>query len=162
MCFPTHHQHGFVGPGYQGTLGFGFATALGVQAADPARAVISVNGDGGFSWTLPELSTARRYGLGLVAIVFEDGHFGNVRRIQKTSYGARYFANDLTNPDYRRLAGAFDVGFATAHDPDELAALLPSLLAAREPVLVHVPVGEMPSPWHLIHEGLPRPVVAEG
>ena len=59
------------------------------------------------------------------------------------------------------LAAAFGVASATAHDPEELAGLLPSLLAAREPVLVHVPVGEMPSPWHLIHEGLPRPVIEE-
>ena len=161
VCFPTYHQRGYLGAGYQGTLGFGFATALGVQAADPARAVVSLNGDGGFSWTLPELSTARRHGLPLVAVVFEDGHFGNVRRIQKNSYGGRYFASDLTNPDYGRLADAFGVASATAHDPEELGALLPGLLAAREPVLVHVPVGEMPSPWHLIHEGLPRPVVAE-
>lgn len=159
-CFPTYHERGYVGPGYQGTLGFGFATALGVQAADPDRAVVSINGDGGFSWTLQELSTAKRYDLGLVAIVFEDGHFGNVRRIQKNSYGGRYFASDLTNPDYRRLADAFGVASATARDPDELAALLPGLLAARRPVLVHVPVGEMPSPWHLIHEGLPRPAAA--
>lgn len=110
---------------------------------------------------MQELSTAKRYDLPLVAIVFEDGHFGNVRRIQKTNYGGRYFASDLTNPDYRQLAAAFGVASATAHDPEELAGLLPSLLAAREPVLVHVPVGEMPSPWHLIHEGLPRPVIEE-
>jgi acetolactate synthase-1/2/3 large subunit len=30
-------------------------------------------------------------------------------------------------------------------------------VAASEPVLVEVPVGEFPSPWHLIHEGIPRP-----
>jgi acetolactate synthase I/II/III large subunit len=160
VCFPTYHQRGYVGPGYQGTLGFGFATALGVQAADPERAVVSVTGDGGFSWTLPELSTARRFGLGLITVLFEDGHFGNVRRIQKTNYGGRYFASDLTNPHYPRLADAFGVRSATATTPDELAGLLPGLLAAREPALVHVPVGEMPSPWHLIHEGLPRPTAA--
>ena len=133
-----------------------------LQAADHDRRVVSVNGDGGFSWTLQELSTARRYDLPLVALVFEDGYFGNVRRIQRNDYGGRYFASDLTNPDYARLAEAFGVASASASSPDELAALLPGLLAARRPVLVHVPVGEMPSPWHLIHEGLPRPMVAEG
>src|SRR5689334_1912932 len=81
VCFPVYHPRGYIGPGYQGTLGYGFATALGAKAADPSRAVISVTGDGGFSWTMQELSTLRRYGLGLVTIVFNDGHFGNVRRI---------------------------------------------------------------------------------
>jgi acetolactate synthase-1/2/3 large subunit len=160
-CFPVYHPHGYIGPGYQGTLGYGFATALGAKAADPARAVISVTGDGGFSWTMPELSTARRYGLGLVTVLFNDGHFGNVRRIQKNRYGARYFASDLTNPDYRLLAGAFGVAFARAEDPRTLAGVLRDAVTANEPVLVEVPVGEFPSPWHLIHEGIPRPAPAD-
>jgi acetolactate synthase I/II/III large subunit len=160
-CFPVYHPHGYIGPGYQGTLGYGFATALGAKAADPARAVISVTGDGGFSWTMPELSTARRHGLGLVTVLFNDGHFGNVRRIQKNRYGGRYFASDLTNPDYRLLAGAFGVAFARAEDTGTLAGVLRDAVTANEPVLVEVPVGEFPSPWHLIHEGIPRPTPAD-
>ena len=156
-CYPAYQPRTYIGPGYQGTLGYGFATALGVKAADPARAVVSVNGDGGFSWTLQELSTAKRYGLGLVTIVFHDGFYGNVRRIQKNRYGARYFASDLTNPDYGMLAEAFGIRSATAYTPQELAGVLADAVPANEPILIDVPVGEFPSPWHLIHEGVPRP-----
>jgi len=106
---------------------------------------------------MPELSTLRRYRLGLVTVVFNDGYFGNVRRIQKNRYGARYFASDLTNPDYQQLASAFGIGFARARDPGSLAGVLREAVPAGEPVLVEVPVGEFPSPWHLIHEGIPRP-----
>ncbi len=157
LCLPVHSPRGYIGPGYQGTLGFGFATALGAQTADPGRAVVSVNGDGGFSWTLQELSTARRYGLGVVAVVFRDGYYGNVRRIQRDSYGGRVFSSDLTNPDYPALAAAFGIASATVHTPAALADAVTAALAAREPVLIEVPVGEFPSPWHLIHEGLPTP-----
>jgi acetolactate synthase-1/2/3 large subunit len=156
-CYPAYQPRTYIGPGYQGTLGYGFATALGVKAADPSRAVVSVNGDGGFSWTLQELSTAKRYGLGLVTIVFHDGFYGNVRRIQKNRYGARYFASDLTNPDYGKLADAFGIRSAQAFTPQELAGVLADAVPANEPILINVPVGEFPSPWHLIHEGVPRP-----
>lgn len=156
-CYPAYQPRTYIGPGYQGTLGYGFATALGVKAADPARAVVSVNGDGGFSWTLQELSTAKRYGLGLVTIVFHDGFYGNVRRIQKNRYGARYFASDLTNPDYGTLAEAFGIRSARATTPQELSGVLADAVPANEPILINVPVGEFPSPWHLIHEGVPRP-----
>lgn len=156
-CYPAWQPRTYIGPGYQGTLGYGFATALGVKAADPERPVISVNGDGGFSWTLQELSTAKRYGIGLITIVFHDGFYGNVRRIQKNRYGARYFASDLTNPDYELLAKSFGVGFARAYTPEELAAVLATAVPANEPILIEVPVGEFPSPWHLIHEGIPSP-----
>jgi len=157
MCFPTYHPHGYIGPGYQGTLGYGFATALGVKAADPQRAVISVTGDGGFAWTMQELSTAKRYDLGLITVVFNDGFYGNVRRIQKNRYGARYFASDLTTPDYGRLAAAFGISYAQAWDPAGLGGVLKEAVQANEPTLVEVPVGEFPSPWHLIHEGIPQP-----
>jgi acetolactate synthase-1/2/3 large subunit len=157
-CYPAYQPRTYIGPGYQGTLGYGFATALGVKAADPARSVVSVNGDGGFSWTLQELSTAKRYGLGLVTIVFHDGFYGNVRRIQKNRYGARYFASDLTNPDYGKLADAYGIRSARAYTPQELAGVLADAVPANEPILIDVPVGEFPSPWHLIHEGVPRPV----
>ncbi len=156
-CFPTYHPHGYIGPGYQGTLGFGFATALGVKAADPSRAVLAVTGDGGFSWTMQELSTAKRYSIGLVTVLFNDGYYGNVRRIQKNRYGGRYFASDLTNPDYRVLAEAFGISYARAHDPATLSGVLREALPADEPTLIEVPVGEFPSPWHLIHERIPRP-----
>ncbi|MFJ2502669.1 thiamine pyrophosphate-dependent enzyme [Microbacterium sp. NPDC087592] len=157
-CYPAYQPRTYIGPGYQGTLGYGFATALGVKAADPTRSVVSVNGDGGFSWTLQELSTAKRYGLGLVTIVFHDGFYGNVRRIQKNRYGARYFASDLTNPDYAKLADAYGIRSARAYTPQELAGVLADAVPANEPILIDVPVGEFPSPWHLIHEGVPRPV----
>lgn len=157
-CYPAYQPRTYIGPGYQGTLGYGFATALGVQAANADRAVISVTGDGGFSWTLQELSTAKRYGLPLVTIVFNDGFYGNVRRIQKNRYGARYFASDLTNPDYQDLARAFGISSSRVHTPEELAPVLASALGSREPMLIEVPVGEFPSPWHLIHEGIPSPV----
>ncbi|GGH33325.1 thiamine pyrophosphate-dependent enzyme [Microbacterium album] len=156
-CYPAYQPRTYIGPGYQGTLGYGFATALGVKAADPQRAVVSVNGDGGFSWTLQELSTMKRYGLGLVTVVFHDGFYGNVRRIQKNRYGGRYFSSDLTNPDYPTLARAFGIATATAHDPASLQGVLVDAVAANEPILIDVPVGEFPSPWHLIHEGVPRP-----
>ena len=77
-----------------------------------------------------------------MTIVFNDGYFGNVRRIQKNRYGGRYFASDLTNPDYQQLAGAFGIGFACARDPGSLAGVLRDAVAASEPVLVEVPVGE--------------------
>lgn len=150
--FPTYHSRGFIGASYQGTLGFGFATALGAKSADPGRAVVSVSGDGGFSWTLQELSTAKRFNIGLAAIVFNDGHFGNVRRMQRDLYGGRFFATDLTNPDYQKLAEAFGVSSTRVRTPDQVQGTLAEAFTANEPILIEVPVGDFPSPWPLIHE----------
>ena len=99
----------------------------------------------------------KRFNLPLVEVVFNDGYYGNVRRIQKTNYGARYFSTELTDPDYQKLAEAFGVEHARVFDPEALESTLEDALAARKPMLVEVPVAEFPSPWNLVHEGIPTP-----
>ena len=83
FALPVYHPRTFVSCGYQGTLGWGFATALGVKVANPDKAVISVNGDGGFVFTVQELATAVQHKINTVTLVFNDGAYGNVQRMQK-------------------------------------------------------------------------------
>ncbi len=113
-------------PGYQGALGYGFATALGAKVANPDRVVVSINGDGGFSWNLQELSTMRKYNIGAVAVVFNDSAFGNIRRTQVEDFDSRYIGTDLVNPDYQLLAAAFGIASARVDSPDGLRAPWPT------------------------------------
>jgi acetolactate synthase I/II/III large subunit len=136
--------------GYQDNLGYGYGTALGVAAACPGRPVLSIAGDGGFGYQAFELATAKRHGLQVVVVVFDDGHFGNVKRIQQQAWGGREIANDLANPDFVAYAESFGVAAYRATTPAELQARLAEAFALRAPALVHVPVGEMPSIWDLI------------
>jgi len=57
---------------YAATLGFAFPTALGAKMAAPERTVVSLSGDGGFMYALPELATAVQYGINVIALVFVD------------------------------------------------------------------------------------------
>ncbi len=158
VAYPTYRPDSFLGPGYQGTLGFGFPTALGAAMANPGRAVASINGDGGFGWNLQELATAARYRIPVVAVVFNDGAFGNVRRMQRMQF-QREYASGLHNPDFLKLADAFGVAATRVTTPRALGAEIRSALASGAPALIEVPVGEMPGPWHLIHpfSKAPRP-----
>ena len=100
MAFPVYQPRTYIHSGYQGTLGFGFATALGAKIGRPDRPVVSVSGDGGFMFNVQELSTAVRHGIDIVAIVFADGAYGNVRRMQKEDYGNKLIGVDLQNPHF--------------------------------------------------------------
>lgn len=151
LAFPVYKPRTFLSPGFQDNLGWGYATALGAQASKPDVPVLSINGDGGFMYTANEMATAMRHRIPLVAIVFADGHFGNVRRIQQEQFGNREIANDLANPDFVKFAESFGATGRRAHNPAELAIALRAALAAREPALIEVPVGPMPSPWEFIH-----------
>jgi acetolactate synthase I/II/III large subunit len=151
LAFPVYKPRTFLSPGFQDNLGWGYATALGAQHARPDVPVLSINGDGGFMYTGNELATAMRHRIPLVAVVFADGAFGNVRRIQEEHYGNRLIACDLANPDFVKYAESFGAAGRRARTPDELAAALKAAFAAREPTLIEVPVGPLPSPWEFIH-----------
>ncbi len=150
LAFPVHHPRSFLSPGYQDTLGWGYGTALGAQAAAPGRKVVLATGDGGFMYQATELATAVRHRLPVVVVVFDDGAFGNVRRIQQQQYGNRLIACDLTNPDFVKYAESFGMAAFRATTPDALEAALRQAFALDAPALVHVPVGELPSAWDMI------------
>ena len=136
--------------GYQDNLGYGYGTALGAAAACPGRAVLSIAGDGGFAYQAMELATAKLHKLAVVVVVFSDGAFGNVKRIQAEAYGGRHIASDLHNPDWMEFAESFGVAAFEARNAGELEMLLREAFALGEPAVVHVPVEEMPSIWDLI------------
>jgi acetolactate synthase-1/2/3 large subunit len=155
IAYPVHRPRTFLTPGIQGTLGYGFPTALGVAAGAAGKRTISITGDGGFGWSLQELATAAKYNLDISIVVFVDGRFGNVQRIQRRVF-KREFATDLYNPDFQLLAKAFGVKFHSADSPQGLGAALARAAAEGGPCLIEVQVGEMPTPWPLIHPFVPH------
>ena len=151
LAFPVIKPRTFLSPGYQDNLGWGFATALGAQDARRDVPVVSITGDGGFMFTANEMATAVRHRIPLTTIVFNDGAFGNVRRIQEQNFGNRLIASDLANPDFVRFAESFGAHAQRARGPDELRAALRRALARRDgPSLIEVPVGPFPTPWPFI------------
>jgi acetolactate synthase-1/2/3 large subunit len=147
-AYPVYGAYTYITPGYQGTLGYGFPTALGVAYGNPDRAVVSINGDGGFGWGMQELATASKYGLKPSVVVFNDGHFGNVRRALQDQFGGP-LGTDLHNPKFDRLASAFDIDYAQVDTPDGLQKVLKRSLGSAA-MLIEARVGELPSPWPYI------------
>jgi acetolactate synthase I/II/III large subunit len=154
VAFPIYRPRTYIHSGYQGTLGSGFATALGAKVGRPDLPVVSVSGDGGFMYNVQELSTAVKHGIDIVAIVFADGAYGNVQRMQKEDYGNRLIGVDLHNPQFPKMAESFGAAGVRTTTPNGLRGELAAALKRRGTTLIEVAVGEMPDPWkHLI---LPR------
>ncbi|HUI59778.1 MAG TPA: thiamine pyrophosphate-dependent enzyme [Steroidobacteraceae bacterium] len=154
--FPVYEPRTFVSCGHQGTLGFGFPTALGVKVAHPDRAVVSVTGDGGFMFAVQELATAVQYAIHLVTVVFNNRSFGNVYRDQQHQFGGRLLGSELQNPDFVRLAESFAVPARRVRSPAGLRGALEWAFAQASPVLieVEVPRGAEADPWPIIHPSL--------
>lgn len=142
--FPTYKSRTMIQPGYQGTLGYGFPTALGAKVANPNRCVVCVVGDGGFMFNVQEMATAVLHKMNFVTVLFNDNAFGNVRRTQKYVYGGRIIGSELKNPDFMKLADSFGVMGRRADSPEKLGAALEEAFKADAPALIEVRVGEFP------------------
>jgi acetolactate synthase-1/2/3 large subunit len=142
----------YISPGFQDPLGWGFATALGAQHARPDVPVVAISGDGGFMFTATEMATAMRHRIPLVTVVFNDGAFGNVRRIQQERFGNRLIGSDLSNPDFVAFGKSFGAEAERANGPEELRRALRRAFARRDgPTLIEVPAGAFPSPWEFLN-----------
>jgi acetolactate synthase-1/2/3 large subunit len=155
--FKVYRPRQFVTAGYQGTLGYGYATALGVVAGNPGKRVVQVSGDGGFMFNVQELATAVHHRLPLVTIVFNDNTFTNVQRQQDEWFEGRRICSDLSNPDFVRLAEVFGATGLRAHTPQELRKALAQGFSAGGPVIIEVPITRrMATPWRFILLGQNR------
>jgi len=145
--FPVYRPRTVIQPGYQGTLGYAYPTALGAKVGAADKPIVYVGGDGGFMFNVQEMSTALRFGINVVAIVFNDNAFGNVRRTQKEMFGGRYIGSDLHNPDFAKLADSFGMRYARTATPEGLRTHLRTALQADEPALIEVTFGGFPNPF---------------
>ncbi len=156
-AYPVYRPRTFISSGYQGTLGSGFPTALGVKVAHPNQPVVAICGDGGFMFAVQELATAVQYGISVVTLVFNNCAYGNVRRDQLERFGGRVLGSDLHNPDFLKLAEAFGVQAARVASTDALRATLSRALESGAPWLIEVPVprDSESDPWRFLQPQIP-------
>ncbi len=153
FAYPVLAPYTYVSPGFQGTLGCGFMTALGVKAAHPDRPVVSIIGDGGLLFGIGEMSTAVQHAISVVTVLFNNGAYGNVLRDQQAGFGGRLIGSELRNPDFQQLAASFGVVSCRVTAPDALEQALREMLATGQPALIEVMVdrADEVSPWPFIH-----------
>ncbi len=116
--FRVRSPRGFVPPTNLQAMGFALPAAIGAKLARPDRTVVALLGDGGFAISGFELLTAVREHVSLTAIVFNDGHYGLIRRQQLTAHRHAY-GTKLQNPDFRAAAEAAGARYLRLGDKAE-------------------------------------------
>ncbi len=145
LAYEVHNPRSYLTSSYFGTLGYAFPTALGAKIAKPENPVISISGDGGFMFSSQELSTAMKYKINVIALVFNNSAYGASRRDQTDNYSERYIGTDLFNPDFVAMAESFGA-IGLRSNLSELSKTLQTALSTNSPVLVEVQVPIMPVP----------------
>lgn len=137
----AHYQTpGLVTPLDFGLVGFGYAAALGVQAAARDRPVVSVMGDGGFGFTMTELTTAVRYNLPVIAVVLDNGAWGAEKAYQNEFYGGRLLGADIDSPPYDKVAELCGADGYRADKPGDITTAMETALAKGRPAVIHAKI----------------------
>jgi thiamine pyrophosphate-dependent acetolactate synthase large subunit-like protein len=145
--FPVLAPRTFLYPVGTATLGYGVPAAIGAKIANPERQVVAVVGDGGFMFSVNELATAVKYGLGVVFVVVNDDRYGAIKYLQERMFGLSGEI-DLLNPDFPLLSQAFGAAGERVASLDQLGDALPRALARSGPTVVELRMAVEP-PWEL-------------
>lgn len=127
-----------ISSGGLGTMGYGLPASVGTQIGLPGRLVILVTGDGSLQMTIQELATVVDQKLPIKIFVLNNHRLGMVRQLQEFYCERRYMAVDFNFvPDFELLARAYQIKGYTVKSEEELAGLLPGILADPGPVIVN-------------------------
>lgn len=138
-----------------GSMANALPMALGAQALDRGRPVVSFSGDGGLMMLLGDLRTAVTYRLPVRVVVFDNGRLGMVK-LEQEQGGLPEFGTELDNPDIAAVAAAMGLQSRRVTEPDRLAEAVEWAFGVDGPVLLDVVTNpdEIAVP--------PKPTLAQG
>ncbi len=134
------HMNGrrrLIGSFNHGSMANALPQAIGAQASQPGRQVVTLSGDGGLAMLLGELITLRQQKLPVKVVVFNNGALSFVELEMKAA-GIVTYGTDLDNPDFAGIARAAGLFGARVDKADELEDALRAAFGHDGPALVDV------------------------
>ena len=128
--------------GGMGTMGFCLPAAIGATFGRPDRTVCAFMGDGGLQMTMQELGTVMEQKSPVKIILMNNNYLGNVRQWQAMFFNRRYSFTPMMNPDYMKIASAYDIPARRVMTREELAKAIDEMIATDGPFLLEVCVEE--------------------
>ena len=140
--------------GGMGTMGYGVGACIGAKLGRPEKTVINIAGDGCFRMNMNEIATATRYNIPIIQIVFNNHALGMVRQWQTLFYGKRLSSTILEDKvDYCKVSEAMGAKAIRVTAREEVDDAVKTALAAGEPVVIEVVIGQDDKVWPMVAPG---------
>jgi len=139
--------------GGAGTMGYGLPAAIGAKFGAPDRRVCLFVGDGGLQMTIQELGTVMQSGVDVKIILLNNEYLGMVRQWQELFWKERYSETQMQNPDFIRIASAYNIPGRLVTRREELDAAIDEMLSTTGAYLLEARVA---------HKGMVYPMVPAG
>jgi acetolactate synthase-1/2/3 large subunit len=139
--------------GGAGTMGFALPAALGAKLAKPQNQVIAVIGDGGYQMTVQELGTIMQYEIPVKIMVLNNSFLGMVRQWQQLFHNKRYSFTEMTNPNFIKLAEAYNIKARKVEAREDLVDALQEMLDSKTSYFLEVVVGKEDNVFPMVPAG---------
>ena len=140
--FRFTEKRSVVTSGGMGTMGYGLPAAIGATLGAPDREVCLFLGDGGLQMTIEELGAIMEQRVPVKIILLNNNYLGNVRQWQQLFFHRRYSFTPMMNPDYEKIAEAYDIPVLTVTDRNLLDEAIDTMLQTPGPFLLQAAVLE--------------------
>lgn len=140
--FKFTEKRSMVTSGGMGTMGFGLPAAVGATFGAPDRLVCAFMGDGGIQMSIQEFGTIMEQGAPVKIILLNNNYLGNVRQWQEMFFHHRYSFTPMLNPDYEKIASAYNIPSETVVERADLEKAIDKMIHTDGPYLLQVAVIE--------------------
>ena len=140
--FKYSKERSIITSGGLGTMGFGLPAAIGATFGAPERTVCVFMGDGGLQMNIQELGTIMEQKAPVKIICLNNNFLGNVRQWQAMFFYRRFSFLNFLNPDYMKIASAYDIPSKRVYSREELKVAIDEMLATDGPFLLEACVIE--------------------
>lgn len=140
--FRFSEKRSMVTSGGMGTMGYGLPAAIGATFGAPQRTVCLFLGDGGLQMTIEELGTIMEQRSPVKIILLNNNYLGNVRQWQHLFFHNRYSFTPMMNPDYEKIAEAYNIPALTVTRRADLDNAIQQMLHTDGPFLLQAAVLE--------------------
>ena len=140
-CCVAGHQTWFIKKGSRffnnnaiASMGYGLPAAIGACVANDRQTTICLEGDGSIMMNLQELQTMVTNRLPIKVFLINNDGYHSIRQTQNNLFkdrckvGIGPESNDLSFPDFRKIAEAFGIPYYEAHSNEEMKTVVDAVL----------------------------------
>ncbi|WP_185872819.1 biosynthetic-type acetolactate synthase large subunit [Blattabacterium cuenoti] len=136
-----------------GTMGFALPASIGAKLGYKNRQVICIVGDGGIQMTIQEMGTILQNKISISIILLNNNFLGMVRQWQQLFFKKRYSCTKLINPDFIKLANAYNIKAKKIDKRNQLESAVKETLNYKQSFLLEIIIEKENNVFPMIPSG---------
>ena len=126
------------------SMGYGLPASIGACVANSRKTTICLEGDGSIMMNLQELQTVVTNNLPVKIILINNEGYHSIRQTQNNLFlthckiGIGPESNDLSFPEYKKIASAFGLPYYEAHSNDEVESEFAKIMAEKSFAILEI------------------------